>query len=185
MSVGTTKSRLIVLRGPSGSGKTSTARQLRARLGRGTAIVEQDQIRRVLLWERDLPGNPSIELIGLNARYALDHGYDVIVEGIMSADRYGGMLRALTADHRGTTVHYFFDIPFEETVVRHATRSWAHNVSAEMMRGWYEPGDLLPGVDQHVFDQYVEQDAVLARILTDLGLPVDLPVDPGAISFGR
>jgi predicted ABC-type ATPase len=182
---GSTETNLIVLRGPSGSGKTSTARQLRARLGRGTAIVEQDQIRRVLLWAKDLPGNPAIDLIGLNARYCLDHGYDVIVEGIMSSDRYGDMLRALTDDHRGTTLHYFFDIPFEETLVRHATRSWAHNVSADMMRDWYEPQDVLPGVGQHVFDQHTGQDAVLARILTDLGRPTDLPVDPDAVSFGR
>lgn len=138
MSLGTTESRLVVLRGNSGSGKSTTARQLRARLGRGTAIVEQDQIRRVLLWEKDTPGNAAIDLIGLNARYCLDRGFDVIVEGILSADRYGDMLRGLTADHRGTTVHYYFDIPFEETLARHATRSWAANVAPESMREWYE-----------------------------------------------
>lgn len=185
MSHGTTESRLIVLRGNSGSGKSTTARQLRARLGRGTAIVEQDQIRRVLLWEKDVPGNAAIDLIGLNARYCLDRGFDVIVEGIMHADRYGDMLRGLTADHRGTTRHYYFDIPFEETLVRHSNRSWAANVAPESMREWYEARDLLAGVEQHVFDEHQDLDAVLARILTDLGLPADLPVDPGALAFGR
>jgi predicted kinase len=182
---GSTQTNLIVLRGNSGSGKSTTARQLRARLGRGTAIVEQDQIRRVLLWEKDVPGNAAIDLIGLNARYCLDRGFDVIVEGIMHADRYGDMLRGLTADHRGTTRHYYFDIPFEETLVRHATRPWAHNVAPESMREWYEARDLLAGLDQHVFDEHQEMTAVLARILTDLGLPADRPADPGALSFGR
>ncbi|GAA1551571.1 AAA family ATPase [Kribbella lupini] len=185
MSLGTTESRLIVLRGNSGSGKSTTARQLRARLGRGTAIVEQDQIRRVLLWEKDVPGNAAIDLIGLNARYCLARGFDVIVEGIMNEDRYGDMLRGLTADHRGTTRHYYFDIPFEETLVRHATRSWAANVAPESMREWYEARDLLAGVEQHVFDEHQDLDAVLGRILKDLGLPPDLPADPGATSYGR
>ncbi|MEV6282288.1 AAA family ATPase [Kribbella sp. NPDC051770] len=183
--IGSTTSRLIVLRGNSGSGKSTTARHLRSRLGRGTAIVEQDQIRRVLLWEKDHPGNAAIDLIGLNARYCLDRGFDVIVEGIMHADRYGDMLRALTAEHRGTTRHYYFDIPFEETLVRHATRSWAANVAPESMREWYEARDLLAGVEQHVFDEHQDRDAVLVRILGDLGLPADTPVDPGALSYGR
>ena len=34
----------------------------------------------------------------------------------------GEMLRGLTDDHLGTTRHYYFDIPFDETVERHAGR---------------------------------------------------------------
>ena len=86
----------------------------------------------------------NIGLIDANVRYALDHGYDVIAEGIMDAGRYGDMLRSLTADHEGLTLHYYFDIPFEETVARHATRTWAHNITADMMRDWYRDHDVLP-----------------------------------------
>jgi predicted kinase len=50
---GSPTSRLLVLRGNSGSGKSTTAQTLRDRLGRGTAWIEQDQIRRILLWEKD------------------------------------------------------------------------------------------------------------------------------------
>jgi len=166
---GSPTSRLVVLRGNSGSGKSTTARLLRERLGRGTAWVEQDQIRRILLWEKDHPGAVNIGLIDANVRYALDHGYDVIVEGIMDAGRYGDMLRKLTADHRGVTLHYYFDIPFEETVVRHGNRDWAHNVTAEMMRDWYREHDVLDGVDQVVIGPESAQEETLARILDDLG----------------
>nr|WP_238356904.1 hypothetical protein [Kribbella italica] len=38
---------------------------------------------------------------------------------------------------------------------------------------------------QHVFDEHQEMEAVLGRILVDLGLPADLPADPEAVSFGR
>jgi predicted ABC-type ATPase len=166
---GSPTSRLVVLRGNSGSGKSTTARTLRERLGRWTAWVEQDQIRRILLWEKDLPGAVNIGLIDANVRYALDHGYDVILEGIMDAGRYGGMLRTLTADHQGVTRHYYFDLPFEVTAVRHATRPLAHTVSIDTMRSWYQANDVLDGVGEVVIGPESTLEAAIDRILADLG----------------
>jgi hypothetical protein len=166
---GSPTSRLVVLRGNSGSGKSTTARVLREHLGRGTAWVEQDQIRRILLWEKDLPGAVNIGLIDADVRYALDHGYDVILEGIMDAGRYGAMLRRLTADHRGLTRHYYFDLPFEETVVRHATRELANQVSVDVMRSWYQAHDVLDGVGEVVIGPESSLEETVGRILGDLG----------------
>ena len=172
---GSPSTRLVVLRGNSGSGKTTTARTLRQRLGRGTAWVEQDHIRRILLRERDVPGGLNIGLIDLNTRYALDHGYNVVLEGILDAARYGDMLRRLTSDHRGTTLHYYFDIPFQETVVRHATREQRHEFGPDVMQDWYRERDLLDGVEQTVIGPDSTLDETVTRILTELGVdPVPL-----------
>lgn len=171
---GSPGTRLVVLRGNSGSGKSTTARTLRERLGRGTAWIEQDYLRRILLREYDLPGGVNIGLIETNVRYALDHGYDVVLEGIMDAARYGDMLRRLTVDHRGTTLHYYFDIPFAETVVRHGTRE-LHGVSPDMMQDWYREHDVLEGIEQTVIGPDSGLDETVAKILTDLGAdPVPL-----------
>src|ERR1700689_4815453 len=48
--------RLIVIRGNSASGKSAVAAELRRRHGRGLAIVGQDNLRRQVLRERDVPG---------------------------------------------------------------------------------------------------------------------------------
>ncbi|MBP8539203.1 zeta toxin family protein, partial [Streptomyces sp. MK37H] len=48
MRVGSAATRLIVLRGNSASGKSSVAAGLRARHGRGLALVAQDNLRRVV-----------------------------------------------------------------------------------------------------------------------------------------
>lgn len=171
---GSPSTRLVVLRGNSGSGKSTTARTLRERLGRGTAWVEQDHLRRILLRERDVPGGVNIGLIDLNVRYALDHGYDVVLEGIMDAGRYGDMLRQLTVDHRGTTLHYYFDIPFAETVARHGTRDMP-GVGPDMMQDWYREHDVLDGIEQTVIGPDSALDETVAKILTDLGAdPVPL-----------
>ncbi|WP_328611619.1 kinase [Amycolatopsis sp. NBC_00345] len=135
--------RLVMLRGPSGSGKTTTAMALRRRWGRGTGLVSQDTVRREILRERDIPGGVNIGLIDTICRHTLGAGYDVIVEGILPAARYGPMLHRLIAEHGGPVVVCFFEVPFEETVRRHGTRQQAAEFTAADMRGWYLPDDRL------------------------------------------
>lgn len=85
--VGSSDTRLIVVRGNSGSGKSTIARAVRDRysteIGYGCALVEQDYLRRVLLKERDVPGGVAPLLIEQTVRLALNHGYHVIIEGIL------------------------------------------------------------------------------------------------------
>ncbi|MFI6853896.1 AAA family ATPase [Streptomyces sp. NPDC050416] len=145
VKVGSEETRLIVLRGNSASGKSSVAAGLREKSGRGLALVAQDNLRRTVLHEHDLPGAANIGLIDTVARYALDAGFHVVVEGILSADRYGDMLGRLSADHRGPTRHYHLDVPLDETLARHATKPIANEVDETRLRDWYRPLDLLPG----------------------------------------
>ncbi|MET7996788.1 AAA family ATPase [Amycolatopsis sp. NPDC005232] len=134
---------LLVLRGPSGSGKTTVAEAVRSAYGHGLALVQQDLLRRHVLREHDRPGAANIRLIDLVARHALDSGFHVVLEGILHADRYGTMLRRLVADHRGQTHVIYFDVPFEDTVARHATRPQAQEFTSEDMRSRYVAGDQL------------------------------------------
>ncbi|MFD5340703.1 AAA family ATPase [Streptomyces hawaiiensis] len=168
--VGNAQTRLVVLRGNSGSGKSSVAAAVRERFGRGLALVGQDNLRRVVLRERDRPGAANIGLIDLTARYALDAGYHVVVEGILYADRYGEMLTRLRADHCGPTHAYYLHVPFEETLVRHATRPIANEVGEPQLRDWYRELDLLPGS----IETFIGADSTLGetvdRIMLDTGL---------------
>lgn len=118
--VGSGDARLVILRGNSASGKSSVAAGLRERFGRGPALVGQDNLRRIVLCERerDRPGAANIGLIDVTARYALDAGFHVVVEGILYADRYGDMLAQLRADHRGVTPGYYLHVRLGETLVR-------------------------------------------------------------------
>lgn len=70
--VGTEETRLVVVRGNSDSGKSSVAAGLRERFGRGLALVGQDNLRRIVLWECDRPGASNIGLIDLTARSTLE-----------------------------------------------------------------------------------------------------------------
>jgi hypothetical protein len=168
--VGTEQTRLVVLRGNSGVGKSSVAAGIRERVGRGLALVGQDNLRRVVLRERDRPGAANIGLIDLTARYALDAGYHVVVEGILYADRYGEMLTRLRADHRGPTHAYYLHVPFEQTLVRHATKPIANEVGEPQLRDWYRELDLLPGGVETVIGADSTLRETVERIMLDTGL---------------
>jgi hypothetical protein len=80
---------LPVLPGNAAAGKSTIAAEIRGRYGRGIALVGQDQLRRVVLREHDIPGGANIDLIDSVARFTLDRGYHTIVEGILRAEMSG------------------------------------------------------------------------------------------------
>lgn len=170
MTVGAPDTRLIVLRGNSASGKSSVAAGLRERFGRGLALVAQDNLRRIVLRERDRPGAANIGLIDTVARYALDAGYHVVLEGILYADRYGAMLARLRADHRGPTHAYYLNVPFEETLARHAGKPIADEVGEADLRDWYRELDLLPSGAETVIGEGSSLTETVDRIMRETGL---------------
>ncbi|MBB2946995.1 putative kinase [Actinoplanes lutulentus] len=160
---------LVVIRGNSGSGKTTTAREVRRRFGRGCALVEQDYLRRVIL--REHGGNPvAPAFITGTVRAALDAGYHVILEGILDAKSHGPLLRRLIAEHTGPSAVFYFDVSFDETVRRHHTRAEPIPVTADQMREWHQPRDLLGTDGEHVLEETTTFDEAVATILHLSGL---------------
>ncbi len=168
---GTPATVLVVLRGNSASGKTSLAHAIRQRAGRGIAIVSQDVVRRDILWEHEHSTGVNIGLIDTIARHALDHGYHVVLEGMLKAHAYGDMLGQLVADNRGETCCFYLDVSWEETLRRHATKPQAAEYGAELMRDWFKPLDLLPQVNEHRIDETLSLTAMTDLVLaqSDLG----------------
>ena len=170
---------LVCIRGNSGSGKSTLSLMLRdAYGGRGVAVVEQDYIRRKLVHERDQPGAANIDLIGTVVRHCLRAGIHTVLEGILDAGRYGEMLDDLHRDYTGPQHWYYLDIPYEETLRRHATKPQAHEYGAAEMADWYRHRDLLPGGREHVIDADSTAEQSLTRILTDTRLLTLRPTPP-------
>jgi hypothetical protein len=166
--------RLIVIRGNSASGKSAVAAAIRERHGqRDLAVVSQDNLRRVVLRERDVPGGANIGLIDLTTRYALSCGFHVIVEGILDAGRYGDMLAKLVSDHPGRAFAYYLNVPFEETLRRHATKAEALKYGEAEMRQWYRDLDLLPGATEQVIPARSALQDTVRTIMTGAALNSD------------
>lgn len=157
-----------MLRGNSGAGKSTIARTVRSRLTGCVAWVEQDYLRRVVLHEHDIPDGLNIGLISQTVRYALGHGCDVILEGILYAARYSEMLQALRDDHRGRTIWYWFDVSLEETLRRHAMRPQSKEFGADAMRNWYRERNPLEFVTETLVPEEWTIDETVDRILSDM-----------------
>lgn len=167
--VGSADTRLVILRGNSGSGKSTVAQQLRRRLGRGVAWIEQDHIRRTLLREHDRVGMPNVGLIEAIARYSLNAGYHAILEGSLYTRHYADMLTRLASDHDGDTACYYFDLAFEETARRHATRSLSAEVTVDQMRCWYQEQDILGLSGEVIIGPDRDVDAIVRLIIDQVG----------------
>jgi hypothetical protein len=161
---------LIVIRGNSASGKTSVASKIRERYGHGLAIVSQDVLRRDILRVKDEPVNPAIGLIDLTARYAMDHGFHVIVEGIMGSASYGEMLTTLVGDHAGRSACFIYDLDFDETVRRHASKPQATEYGADLMREWYYERDLVSALNETILGPEVSLDAAASMMMEAVNL---------------
>lgn len=141
---------LVIIRGNSGSGKTSLVAALQAHYGRRTLLISQDNVRRTMLREKVEPGNLSIALTDTIARFGYAEDLLVIVEGFYEAELYGEMLANLRSLFAPRVFAYYYDIPFEETVKRHATRVKKHDFTAADMKRWWLDQDYL-GWEEEAF----------------------------------
>ncbi|WP_091082769.1 kinase [Micromonospora nigra] len=142
--------------------------------------MEQDYLRRVLLRKhggnRMHPVAPTF--IASTARAALEAGYHVIVEGILDNHGHGTILRRLIAEHPEPSAVFYFDVSFEETVRRHLNRDEPIPVTADQMREWYLPRDLL-GIDgEHVLAENTGFDEAVTTILHTSGLATAAALTP-------
>lgn len=175
--VGSPSSRLIVLRGSSGSGKSAVAAAIRAsRPDRTVAVVGQDVIRLELLGTGDDLSGHATGLIDLTTRYALNRGFDVIVEGVLTADWYRETLLGLVEDHRGASRCYLYDLSFEETVRRHKTKPVADVFGEAEMRQWWRGFQPVDGLDEAVITEGETLESTAARVLQDCWPASDRPL---------
>jgi ABC-type dipeptide/oligopeptide/nickel transport system ATPase component len=174
-AAGSAQTRLVIIRGNSGSGKSALAVAVRDSLPRGVAIIGQDLLRRNILHVLDKKGSPAVDFIDLSARFALDRGFNVIVEGILHEEIYGDILRALVSDHRGMTRCYRFNIPFSETLKRHANKADADEFGETEMRQWWRDENPLTGVDEALIGPEQSLRDSVSQVLADCDLR---PLDP-------
>lgn len=159
---------LVVLRGNSASGKSTTATAIQHSMRRSACVVvPQDVVRRQMTWEPDEAGRINVELIEHIATFALARGLVTIVEGILDTRRYGAMLERL-AGAAPRSLFYAFDLTFEETLVRHASRPLAAEVPESSLARWYHGWQPLEFTVETRIDASWEQAAIAERIRADI-----------------
>lgn len=167
------KTKLIVLRGPSGSGKSTVAKKLFANAKHKACLIEQDHYRFIF----NPPGGgtkPNIDtihrMIRANVLTALEDGYDVILEGILSVKSYAKVLDDIFTQHPSDNYMYYFDISFEETLNRHQTKPNAHKWTENDMKEWYPAAHRSNHRLESIIPESYSLEKTVETILSESGL---------------
>ncbi len=142
--------KLVILRGNSGSGKTTVAKGLQRKFGRNTLLISQDMVRREMLIAEDGVNTAAIPLMQELLVYGRKHSEVSILEGIMYADWYRPLFECAIREFGDEIYAYYFDLPFEETVRRHQSRSKSQEFGAEKMREWWREKDYMGLISEHI-----------------------------------
>jgi broad specificity phosphatase PhoE/predicted kinase len=159
---------LVILRGNSGSGKSTVAEGLRDRLGDNVLLISKDMLKEDFI----TPESPSYynvlgDMIRNLADIGAKYGYIVIIDGMVGRPKHDALLAELFAKFDKSLV-YTLDIPFEETLRRHATRTKADDFGEQEMRAWYREGDRLGIESEIVVGPEKSRDEVVKMILDQI-----------------
>lgn len=167
--------KLIVLRGPSGSGKSTTAKRLFEKAKKRIALIDQDHYRFIFkpAGGGGKANSDSIhKMIKSDVLIALNDGYDVILEGILSVKSYDKILDEIFTEHKGENYMYYFDISFAETVRRHKTRSKTNEFGEEDMREWYPIAHRSNHKLEQIIPEIFSQEQTVGFIIENSNLDI-------------
>jgi len=160
--------KIIMLRGNSGSGKSTVAKALQEKLGRGTLLVSQDDVRREMLWVRGGPDSKSIDLLKHLVLFGYKHCAFTILEGILYADDHKELFRKIEEMFGDQAFAYYFDLPFEETLKRHEQKLKRNEWGELEMRKWWREKDVLANICEKMIYKETSLDETVERILNDI-----------------
>lgn len=136
-------SSLIIIRGNSGSGKTSISKCLQQKLGENTMLISQDVVRRDILKVKDGKSTQALPLLIEMIKYGKENCDFVILEGILNSAWYRPLFEVAILEFEENIFAYYYDLPFEETLIRHQSKPNSQDFGEEAMRRWWMDKDYI------------------------------------------
>lgn len=133
-------SKLIILRGNSGSGKTTVSKALQEKFGRNTMLISHDMVRMQILHAKDVEALPLIMQL---LKYGRQNSEITILEGILPVEVYMPLFELDVREYGKDIFAFYYDLPFEETLQRHATKPNRADFGEQDMRRWWKEKDFI------------------------------------------
>lgn len=162
-------SKLIILRGNSGSGKTTAAKLLQKKIGSNTMVISHDMVRMQILhvWSKEGIEKSQPLMIEL-LKYGKRHSEITIMEGILPAKEYAPLFEAAIEEYGRNIYSYYWDIPFEETLIRHSTKPNCNEFGEADMRRWWREKDYLDNIPQKIINKDLSLEGAVDLIYNDV-----------------
>lgn len=161
--------KLILLRGNSGSGKTTAARLLQNKFGPNTMVLSHDMVRMQILhvWGKEGLEKSQPLMIEL-LKYGRRHSEITIMEGILDSEQYAPLFEVALEEYGDQIYSYYWDIPFEETLIRHRTKPNRNDFGEEQMRRWWREKDYLKTIPQTIIEKDLSLEDAVNLIYSDV-----------------
>lgn len=163
------EAKIIIIRGNSASGKTTIGKELQKKFRDGTMLIQQDVIRRDILCVKDDLGTKALPLIIKLVEYGKQNCKVIILEGILYSVWYKELFDKIIEDFSPNIFAYYFDLPFEETLIRHETRPLKIEFGEEEMRIWWQEKDFLTQIKEKPLTKDMTKEEIVRIILKDVG----------------
>ena len=157
--------KLVILRGNSGSGKTSVAKDLQKKFGRNTMRISHDMIRMEMLFAKDKEALPLITSL---LKYGRKNSEITILEGILDSEQYRPLFETAVSEYGENIFAYYYDLPFEETLLRHETKPNKSDFGEEDMRRWWNEKDYIEIIPEKIITKDMSFSATVDMIFNDV-----------------
>lgn len=135
-------------------------------------LISQDVVRREMLYVKDGPETEAVQLLLELALYGKKHCNIVILEGILNSKWYEKLFESLKKEFGNSILAYYFDIPFEETLIRHQQKPNAHEFGEMDMRRWWQERDLLGIIPEVNFSMDLNLNDIVEQISNDVAVQI-------------
>lgn len=89
----------------------------------------------------------------------------VILEGILYADWYQRLFEIVKYEFGSNIYACYFNIPFEETLLRHKTKPNAGEFGEAEMKCWWRENDYLEVISEYMITPDMTADAIVNTII--------------------
>lgn len=160
--------KLVIIRGNSGSGKTTVAKELQQKIGNNVMLLSQDVIRRDILRAKDGANTLALQLMKELLIYGKNNCKIVILEGILYSQWYLSLFELSKELFGGNIFAYYYDLPFEETLLRHQTKSNKDDFGENEMKNWWIERDFISIIPEKVISKNMSVSDTVEMIYKDI-----------------
>lgn len=160
--------KLIIIRGNSGSGKTTVAKKLQHKLGHNTMLISQDAVRRDMLHVKDGVNTLALPLLKNLLVYGYNNCEIVILEGILNSKWYQSLFELAKETCGHNIFAYYYDLPFEETLLRHQNKSNKAEFGEKEMKKWWNEKDFISIIPEKSIMANMSMEDTILMIYSDV-----------------
>lgn len=131
-------------------------------------MIPQDIVIREMLWANDGPDTMALSLLLNLIKYGKENCNFVILEGILNSKWYKKLFENIKTEFGSNIYAYYYDIPFEETLLRHKTRANCNEFGENEMKSWWNEKDYLDIIKEKIITKDIDLDKTVEMIFNDV-----------------